>query len=100
VPDGAGLIFAAGLTPPDDRMIAYIPMHLHDAAIERAVLNAWERKPPQVIVHWGKDQSDVFGYAGFGQDYGLELARWIFERYEVTKEFPGWTTVLVPRHRS
>ena len=100
VPDGAGMIFAAGLTPPDDGMIAYIPMHLHDVATERAVLKAWERKPPQLIVHWGKDQSAVFGYAGFGQDYGLELARWIFERYEVSKEFRGWTTVLVPRERN
>ena len=99
VPDGAGMIFAAGLTPPDDGMIAYIPMHLHGAATERAVVQAWERKPPQVIVHWGKDQSDVFGYAGFGLDYGLELAHWISERYEVAKEFPEQTTLLVPRHR-
>jgi hypothetical protein len=100
VPDGAGLIFASGLTPPADGMIAYIPMHLHGAATERAVLQAWERKPPQVIVHWGKDQSDVFGYAGFGQDYGVELGKWISERYEVAKEFPGSTTLLVPRDRS
>jgi hypothetical protein len=100
VPDGAGMVFAAGLAPPDDGMIAYIPMHLHGPATERAVLQAWDRKPPQVIVHWGKDQSDVFGYAGFGLDYGLELSRWISERYEVAREFPGQTTLLVPRHGS
>ena len=35
VPDGAGLIFASGLTPMDDGMIAYIPMHLHGPATER-----------------------------------------------------------------
>jgi|SoiMethySBSTD1v2_1073268.scaffolds.fasta_scaffold122342_2 4-amino-4-deoxy-L-arabinose transferase-like glycosyltransferase len=99
VPDGAGLIFAAGLTPPEDGMIAYIPMHLHGPETEQAVLEAWERKPPQVIVHWGKDQSDVFGYAGFGRDYGVELGKWISQRYEVAKEFPGWTTLLVPRDR-
>jgi hypothetical protein len=99
VPDGAGLIFASGLTPPDDGMLAYIPMHLH-AAAERTVLQAWERKPPQVIVHWAEDQSFVFGYAGFGQDYGRELGQWISQRYEVAREFPGPTTVLVPRHRN
>jgi hypothetical protein len=99
VPDGAGLIFAAGLTPPEDGMIAYIPMHLHGVATERAVLQAWERQPPQVVVHWQEDQSYVFGYEGFGKDYGLELARWISERYEVAKEFPGPTSVLVPRDR-
>jgi hypothetical protein len=40
----------------------------------------------------------VFGYAGFGKDYGLELGRWITERYELAREFPGSTVVLVPRH--
>ena len=99
VPDGAGLIFASGLTPPDDGMIAYIPMHLHGLDIERAVLQSWERNPPQVIVHWAEDQSFVFGYAGFGQDYGLELAHWMAERYEPARQFPGPTTVLVPRPR-
>jgi hypothetical protein len=98
VPDGGGLIFASGLTPPDDGMIAYLPMHFRPAT-ERVVLQAWARKPPQVIVHWEEDQSSVFGYSGFGLDYGLELAQWISERYEVAKEFPGRTSVLVLRHR-
>lgn len=99
VPDGSGMIFAAGLTPTEDGMITYLPMCLHGAATERAVVQAWERKPPQVIVRWARDQSNVFGYAGFGQDYGIELERWISERYEVAREFPEWTTLLVPRHR-
>ena len=97
VPDGAGLIFAAGLTPPHDGMIAYIPMHLH-SGIEEEVLQAWKRTPPQIIIRWEEDQKSVFGYAGFGQDYGVELGRWISERYEVAREFPGPTVVLVPRH--
>ena len=80
-------------------MIAYIPMHLHGPDVERAVLRAWQRKPPQLIVHWEEDQRFVFGYAGFGQDYGVELGRWISERYEVAREFAGPTVVLVPRHR-
>ena len=98
VPDGSGLIFASGLTPPDDGMLAYIPMHLH--GVERTVLEAWERKPPQVIIYWGADQSFVFGYPGFGRGYGQELWQWISERYEPAREFPGPTLVLVPRHRS
>lgn len=98
VPDGAGLIFAAGLTPPDDRMIAYIPMHLHGLSTERSVLEAWERRPPQIVVHWDEDQSSVFGFAGFGKDYGVELGRWISEHYQVAREFPGPTRVLVPRN--
>jgi hypothetical protein len=63
------------------------------------VLQAWERRPPQVIVHWDEDQRSVFGYAGFGKDYGLELGRWITERYELAREFPGSTVVLVPDTR-
>ena len=98
VPDGAGLIFASGLTPPDDGMIAYIPMHLPSPEVERRVLRAWERKPPKVIVFWGEAQTDVFGYAGFGKDYGLELAGWISDRYEVSRQsMLGRSSLLVPR---
>jgi 4-amino-4-deoxy-L-arabinose transferase-like glycosyltransferase len=98
VPEGAGIVFAAGLTPPGDGMTAYIPMALHGPEAQRKILDAWKRKPPQVIVHWLVDQSSVFGYAGFGQDYGLELAAWISERYEVAQESPdGRATLLVPR---
>jgi hypothetical protein len=64
-------------------------------------LQAWERRPPEFIVYWDEDQSSVFGYAGFGKDYGVELARWISERYEVAKEsLDGRATLLVPRHGS
>ena len=79
-------------------MIAYIPMHLDDPGTRRAILEAWERRPPEIIVYWGEDQSPVFGYAGFGQDYGLELGHWISERYEVAREsLLGRTALLFPR---
>ncbi len=98
VPEGAGIIFASGLTPPSDGMTAYIPPSLQAPGAERRTLQAWKRSPPQVIVYWSEDQSAVFGYAGFGQDYGLELAAWIFERYEVARTSPdGRATLLVPR---
>lgn len=97
VPEGTGIVFASRLTPPDDGMTAYIPMALH-GDVQRHVLDAWKRKPPGVIVHWLEDQHSVFGYAGFGQDYGLELAAWISERYEVALESPdGRAVLLVPR---
>jgi hypothetical protein len=100
IPEGAGIIFASGLTPPDDGMTAYIPMALHGPDAQRRILQSWERRPPQVIVYWSEDQSSVFGYAGFGQDYGLELAAWIAARYEVARRSPdGRAALLVPRHR-
>jgi len=42
----------------------------------------------------------VFGYAGFGRDYGLELARWISERYEATAQPGVGTATLLVRRRS
>ena len=99
VPEGVGIVFASGLTPPSDGMTAYLPINLHDAGVEREILRAWERKPPDLIISWGEDQSLVFGYAGFGKDYGLELGRWISERYEPAKEsLRGRAKLLVLRH--
>jgi hypothetical protein len=101
VPEGTGIIFASGLTPPSDGMTAYIPPNLHEPGVQQRILQAWERRPPEFIVYWDDDQSSVFGYAGFGKDYGVELARWISERYEVAKEsLDGRATLLVPRHGS
>jgi len=94
------MIFAAGLTPPDDGMTAYLPMLVQHESDQRAILRAWERKPPEVIIYWGEDQSPVFGYAGFGQDYALEIARWITERYELASLRSGSTLLLVPRRSS
>jgi len=100
VPEGAGIVFASGLTPVDDGQTAYLPMVLEDPRVERRILEAWERTPPGVIVHWTENQSAVFGYAGFGKDYGLALARWISERYTVVRQLPdGKAELLVPRPR-
>ena len=98
VPDGAGIIFAAGLTPPSDGMTSYVPPSLQAPGVERRTLEAWERRPPAVILYWSEDQSAVFGYRGFGQDYGLALAAWIFEHYEVARKSPdGRASLLVRR---
>jgi hypothetical protein len=98
VPEGAGMIFASGLAFVDDSEVAYLPMVLEEPGVERRILEAWERTPPGVIVHWTEDQSAVFGYTGFGKDYGLALARWISERYTAVAQSPdGKAELLVPR---
>lgn len=98
VPDGAGIVFASGLTLPDDGMTSYIPIEVDAPGVQRLILRAWERKPPALIVYWAEDQSAVFGYAGFGQDYALELAGWITDRYEVVRApVSGRTQLLLPR---
>ena len=97
VPDGAGLIFASGLTPPDDGMLAYLPMVLPTRE-EQRVIRVWKRHPPEVIIRWTEDQKSVFGYAGFGQDYGLDLGGWISARYDVAKQRTPRSSLLVLRH--
>jgi hypothetical protein len=98
LPEGAGIVFASGLAPPPDGLTAYLPMVLEQPGEERRVLEEWQRTPPRVIVLWGADQSRVFGFAGFGKDYGLELARWIAGRYDVARRSPdGRSTLLLPR---
>jgi hypothetical protein len=98
VPDGSGLIFASGLTPAEDGMLAYIPMHVASREVERRVLRAWNHHPPDVIIRWTEDQRSVFGYAGFGQDYGLELGAWISARYDVAKQSTPSSSLLMLRH--
>jgi hypothetical protein len=97
VPDGAGVIFASGLTPPDDGMLAYLPMVLPTRE-EQRVIRVWGRHPPEVIIRWMDDQRDVFGYDGFGQDYGLDLDRWIYARYDIAKWGMPKSSVVVRRH--
>lgn len=97
VPEGAGLVFAAGLTPTADGMLSYLPMDLPDAAAERAALAAWERVPPALIVYWGQNQGPVFGGVGFGHDYALDVGRWIVDRYEPYGDPVGGMLLFVPR---
>jgi len=98
VPEGAGVIFASGLTPPADGMTSYLPMLLEEPGVQGKVLEAWKRAPPELIFSWDEDQRRVFGYAGFGRDYGLDLSRWISEHYEPTTEpRVGRATLLVRR---
>ena len=100
VPEGAGIVFASGLTPVDDGQMAYLPMVLEEPGAERRIVEAWERRPPGVIVHWTEDQSAVFGYTGFGKDYGLVLAHWISERYTAVRRSPdGKAELFVRRPR-
>ena len=100
VPEGAGIIFASGLTPPADGMTSYLPMILEEPGVQRRVLEAWKRAPPEVIFSWEEDQRRVFGYAGFGRDYGLDLAHWISEQYEATTEASVGRATLLVRRRS
>jgi hypothetical protein len=81
-------------------MTSYLPMILEEPGVQRGILEAWKRAPPEIIFSWDEDQRWVFGYAGFGQDYGLDLARWISEHYEATTQASVGRATLLFRRRS
>ncbi len=100
VPEGAGLVFAAGLTPTGDGRTSYLPMELDDPAEERSLIVAWERNTPDLVVYRGQDLAPIFGYTGFGHDYALDAGRWLARRYEAASDPVGGMLLLAPRrHR-
>jgi hypothetical protein len=99
VPEGAGMVFAAGLTLPGDGMISYVPMDVFDPADERSVLAAWQRRPPDLVLYRGQNLVPAFGYVGFGHDYALEAGHWLAEHYEPYGNVVDTMQLLVPRQR-
>ena len=90
IPQGVGLLFAAGLGGGADGMTSYLPMELPDAAAEERVLEAWRREAPGVVLVWQQDLRPDFGVEGFGIDYATRLRRWLDERYAVADQpVPG-----------
>ena len=99
VPEGAGIIFASGLTPPDDRMTSYIPIEVDDPA-----------PPASDRAGLGTKAAGSHRVLGGGPEPGLRLrglrsglrsgARGLDhgDRYEVASEpVSGRTQLLLPR---
>lgn len=98
LPDGAGLVFASGLTSIRDPILTYAPMVLPDAAAEARALEAWERDPPDVVVWENEHTERVFGFRGFGVDYARGLREWL-EAHYVPLGDPSQPYVLLRRAR-
>jgi hypothetical protein len=96
IPEGVGLVFASGLSGADG-MFSYLPMELVGPQEDR-VLEVWRRSPPDVIVWWRRDEP-MFGYRGFGVDYGTRLAGWIGSHYAPVTDPNLWMVVLERRRQ-
>lgn len=81
VPQGAGLVFAAGLRSGADGMTSYLPMQIPDDAADARLVAEWERSPPDLVVYTGIGLE--FGFGGFGADYGRRAHGWLSEKYRV-----------------
>jgi hypothetical protein len=97
IPQGVGLLFAAGLGGGADGMASYLPMDLPDGAAEERVLDAWRRQAPGVVLVWQQDLRPDFGFEGFGIDYATRVRRWLEERYAVADQPVPGMWILTPR---
>lgn len=94
VPQGAGLIFASGLTAAD-AMSSYLPMELQNPGDDERLRERWQANPPYVIVWWRQDLQKVFGVKGFGIDYAIKSGKWVESHYRTITDPTSDRVVLV-----
>ena len=96
IPQGAGLIFASGLTA-GDAMFSYVPMELQGKEADERLRARWDAHPPDVIVWWRENLMRVFGVKGFGEDYAQSSGKWVEEHYTPITDHNAEFVVLVRR---
>ncbi|MFT3916404.1 MAG: glycosyltransferase family 39 protein [Anaeromyxobacteraceae bacterium] len=98
IPEGAGLVFAAGLTPTTDGFTSYLPMELFEPELDANLAATWDASPPDVILYRAQNQAPVFGFLGFGHDYALEAGEWIMRNYAQRGDLVDGIALFLPRH--
>jgi hypothetical protein len=96
IPQGAGLLYFAGLRE-GDTMFSYLPMEVSDAAADAELLSRLKGNPPDVIA-WVGIPMEEFGSFGFGLDYATQSMAWIHNEY-VAVTNPAAAIVLMERKR-
>jgi hypothetical protein len=94
LPQGCGLNFMAGLTGADG-LFSHLPMEFNGPAAEAALLEKWQRAPPDVVM-WLTMNLREFGYEGFGVDYAQPLAGWLRGHYETAVDGKGFVLLRRP----
>jgi hypothetical protein len=97
VPQGEGLLFAAGISGVRDGFTSYLPMEIPDDAADARLVASWEADPPDAILYWVQDLRPDFGFEGFGADYGRKAFQWIQRNYVVAERPVPGMFVLVRR---
>ncbi|HSW45548.1 MAG TPA: hypothetical protein VLM89_08250 [Phycisphaerae bacterium] len=85
MPEGAGMTFLAGLTNPLG-MHTFLPLDFSGAYDEPAVIRRLAAADPDYIVFNSRGVGE-YGKRGLGLDYGLDVVRWVEDRYAVVQNY-------------
>jgi hypothetical protein len=96
IPEGAGLLFAAGVETGADGRTSYNPIDVPDEEADERLVAEWTRSPPDVVV-WCAMNTAHFGVKGFGYDYGLRASAWLYRHYAIATQPYEQVLLLVPR---
>jgi hypothetical protein len=94
IPQGAGLLYFAGLRE-GDTMFSYLPMEVVDRDADSDLLSRWRGNPPDVVA-WVGIPLEEFGSHGFGFDYAGQTMAWIRAEYAPVTD-PGAAIVFMVR---
>ena len=97
VPQGAGLLYFAGLRE-GDTMFSYLPMEVVGAA-DADLLSRLKGNPPDVVA-WVGIPMDEFGSHGFGFDYAGRSMAWIRGEYVPVSDPSAAIVFMVPRRKA
>lgn len=79
IPEGAGLVYFAGLRE-GDTMTEFLPMEIAGEKADEDLLARWRGNPPDYVVFAGIPLAE-YGSAGFGADYATRALGWIDREY-------------------
>jgi hypothetical protein len=97
VPQGAGLLYFAGLRE-GDTMFSYLPMEVVDGAADADLLSRLRGNPPDVVA-WVGIPMEEFGSHGFGFDYAGRSMAWIRAEYVPVTDPSAAIVFMVPRRK-
>ncbi len=97
VPQGAGLLYFAGLREGDS-MFSYLPMEVVDGAADADLLSRLKGNPPDVVA-WVGIPMEEFGSYGFGYDYAARSMAWIRAEYAPVSDPSAAIVFMVPRRK-
>jgi hypothetical protein len=91
-PEGAGLVFLAGL-PTWGHAFSYYPPEV-GAEADRRLRRSLETTPPGLLLLTNVLDLRHYGFQGFGRDYATESMTWLQRRYVLDRAFTGDAVVI------
>jgi len=89
LPEGAAITFLAGAVNPIG-MHTFLPLDFSGGYDETAVIHRLAETKPEYVLVLSRPMSE-YGSKRIGVDYGLNLAAWMMQHYQVIKDFQSST---------